>query len=115
MISLPHVVRAEGLEPPRLSPLEPKSSASTNSATPAEGNYGRFWRRNPARLNAPKPAKARRNRANFGGRGLCVIGHTYLKLWIFWLFSTPVGELAEQAPIDPRQDVRQVLGNQPQS
>jgi hypothetical protein len=31
------VVRAEGLEPPRLSPLEPKSSASTNSATPAEG------------------------------------------------------------------------------
>jgi hypothetical protein len=30
------LVRAEGLEPPRLSPLEPKSSASTNSATPAE-------------------------------------------------------------------------------
>src|SRR5262249_50361806 len=29
------MVRAEGLEPPRLSPLEPKSSASTNSATPA--------------------------------------------------------------------------------
>src|SRR5450830_723105 len=32
------VVRAEGLEPPRLSPLEPKSSASTNSATPAKGS-----------------------------------------------------------------------------
>ena len=29
------MVRAEGLEPPRFSPLEPKSSASTNSATPA--------------------------------------------------------------------------------
>jgi hypothetical protein len=29
------VVRAEGLEPPRLSSLEPKSSASTSSATPA--------------------------------------------------------------------------------
>ena len=34
------VVRAEGLEPPRLSSLEPKSSASTNSATPAEGTLG---------------------------------------------------------------------------
>ena len=31
------VVRAEGLEPPRLSSLEPKSSASTSSATPAKG------------------------------------------------------------------------------
>ena len=29
------MVRAEGLEPPRLSPLVPKTSASTNSATPA--------------------------------------------------------------------------------
>jgi hypothetical protein len=30
-------VRAEGLEPPRLSSREPKSRASTNSATPATG------------------------------------------------------------------------------
>ena len=30
------MVRAEGLEPPQLSSLEPKSSASTNSATPAD-------------------------------------------------------------------------------
>src|ERR1700729_471793 len=29
------MVRAEGLEPPRLSPPEPKSGASTSSATPA--------------------------------------------------------------------------------
>src|SRR5262249_23121778 len=29
------LVRAEGLEPPRLASLEPKSSASTSSATPA--------------------------------------------------------------------------------
>ncbi len=28
-------VRAEGLEPPRFSPPEPKSGASTSSATPA--------------------------------------------------------------------------------
>ena len=32
------MVRAEGLEPPRLSSLEPKSSASTSSATPAKGS-----------------------------------------------------------------------------
>src|SRR5450759_3847715 len=32
------VVRAEGLEPPRLSSREPKSRASTNSATPAKGS-----------------------------------------------------------------------------
>ncbi len=32
------MVRAEGLEPPRVTPLEPKSSASTNSATPAAGH-----------------------------------------------------------------------------
>jgi hypothetical protein len=32
------MVRAEGLEPPQLSSLEPKSSASTNSATPARAN-----------------------------------------------------------------------------
>ena len=31
------MVRAEGLEPPRLSAPEPKSGASTNSATPAQG------------------------------------------------------------------------------
>src|SRR3954452_20648690 len=30
------LVRAEGLEPPQLSSLEPKSSASTSSATPAD-------------------------------------------------------------------------------
>jgi hypothetical protein len=34
------LVRAEGLEPPRLSSLEPKSSASTNSATPAREKRG---------------------------------------------------------------------------
>jgi hypothetical protein len=34
------VVRAEGFEPPRLSSREPKSRASTNSATPAKGTFG---------------------------------------------------------------------------
>ena len=34
------LVRAKGLEPPHLSILEPKSSASTNSATPARTRQG---------------------------------------------------------------------------
>src|SRR5204863_8585589 len=34
------LVRAEGFEPPRLSSREPKSRASTNSATPAKGTLG---------------------------------------------------------------------------
>ena len=35
LTSLSIVVRIEGLEPPRLAALEPKSSASTNFATSA--------------------------------------------------------------------------------
>jgi hypothetical protein len=34
-ISAKGMVRAEGLEPPQLASPEPKSGASTNSATPA--------------------------------------------------------------------------------
>src|SRR6202021_404296 len=37
------LVRAEGLEPPRLSSREPKSRASTNSATPAT-RWAPRWR-----------------------------------------------------------------------
>jgi hypothetical protein len=33
------LVRAEGLEPPQLASPEPKSGASTNSATPASGDF----------------------------------------------------------------------------
>lgn len=33
--TLIYMVRVEGLEPPRLSAVEPKSTASTNSAIPA--------------------------------------------------------------------------------
>ncbi len=38
--ALAKLVRAEGLEPPRLAPPEPKSDASTNSATPASKRGG---------------------------------------------------------------------------
>ena len=41
------VVRAEGLEPPQLSSPEPKSGASTNSATPAAGAGRRASRAGP--------------------------------------------------------------------
>src|SRR5215467_5144488 len=35
--SLPRLVRSRGLEPPRVAPLAPQASASTNSATTACG------------------------------------------------------------------------------
>src|SRR5262249_28680187 len=43
------MVRAEGLEPPWLAPLEPKSSASTNSATPAGSRCSTGLAAGPAR------------------------------------------------------------------
>ena len=37
LLAASRVMRAEGLEPPRLAPPAPKAGASTNSATPAAG------------------------------------------------------------------------------
>ena len=34
------MVQVKGLEPPRINPLDPKSSASTNSAIPANKKNG---------------------------------------------------------------------------
>ena len=42
-----YIVRAEGLEPPCLAALDPKSSASANFATPAKGSAKvNFFERN---------------------------------------------------------------------
>src|SRR6476620_9042451 len=49
------LVRAKGLEPPHLAILEPKSSASTNSATPART------------LEGARPITARARSATRGG------------------------------------------------
>src|SRR5262249_35020819 len=50
-----NLVRAEGLEPPRLSSLEPKSSASTSFATPAPAQIGllRIYKDSGARDASP--------------------------------------------------------------
>src|SRR5262249_11213756 len=84
------LVRAEGLEPPRLATREPKSRASTNSATPAEGTSAPY--------NHIRAA---------GRRGL-------------YHAETPVhtrkraGDLApEEPPIDRGQRLREVFRNQP--
>src|SRR5690606_42144842 len=50
------VVRARGVEPPRLGALEPKSSASASSATPAQGPAGRVGARvYPKKSGQSKP------------------------------------------------------------
>lgn len=62
------VVRAEGLEPPKLAPLEPKSSVSTSSTTPAHGTRFGAMRRPEGRrrtgrrvagrlISSPPPAR----------------------------------------------------------
>jgi squalene synthase HpnC len=58
------MVRVEGLEPTHLAALEPKSSASTNSATLAQvaENYSRFVPKTPTRTPPrPKPTPATYN------------------------------------------------------
>ena len=54
------MVRAEGLEPPHLSILEPKSSASTNSATRADAEGARAYSKDAPRGN-PRPAQLARS------------------------------------------------------
>src|SRR5689334_19020277 len=52
------VVRSRGLEPPRVAPLAPQASASTNSATTAEGmNASRRPRVEGARCNKSTPTE----------------------------------------------------------
>src|SRR3954470_10962204 len=52
------LVRSRGLEPPRVAPLAPQASASTNSATTAEGmNASRRPRVEGARCNKSTPAE----------------------------------------------------------
>src|SRR5947208_10173742 len=52
------LVRAKGLEPPHLSILEPKSSASTSSATPAGPPVARPYNRDGARGKGTEQALA---------------------------------------------------------
>jgi hypothetical protein len=56
------VVRKEGLEPTRLAALEPKSSASTNSATFAHPIPKRIGEFNRAILPDPAPSRYLANR-----------------------------------------------------
>jgi hypothetical protein len=66
------VVRAEGFEPPRLSSLEPKSSASTNSATPALGRARRRPIRRAARLISGRTASYQKKGSAPGATGFRV-------------------------------------------
>src|SRR5215467_14611620 len=63
--SLPRLVRSRGLEPPRVAPLAPQASASTNSATTACG-VGAPDRR-PCTQAADVTARLRPDKAARGG------------------------------------------------
>src|SRR6185312_10233733 len=68
IMSGPRLVRAEGLEPPRLSSREPKSRASTSSATPAKGITGPSEPGRAARLiSCINDAAHGKNWPEFGG------------------------------------------------
>ncbi len=54
------LVRAEGLEPPQLSSLEPKSSASTSSATPADSIIVRPRCRGRRAYNMGPPVRSKK-------------------------------------------------------
>ena len=54
------LVRAEGLEPPQLSSLEPKSSASTSSATPADSIIVRPRCRGRRAYNMGAPVRSKK-------------------------------------------------------
>src|SRR5579863_6580592 len=74
------MVRAEGLEPPRLSPPEPKSGASTNSATPASRRLAweaRRIGRGLYHLAPAAPQKKRRRRPTWISRGKPLVPDQY--------------------------------------
>src|SRR4030081_2855129 len=67
----PKLVRPRGLEPPRVAPLAPQASASTNSATTADGLAGRIGRAPKARRRCNKsvaPGQGRRGASPLVGR-----------------------------------------------
>jgi hypothetical protein len=55
-------VRAEGLEPPRFSPPEPKSGASTSSATPASASKASRNHSGQLYSNAARPPQQKSER-----------------------------------------------------
>ncbi len=105
------MVRAEGLEPPHLAAAGPKPAASTNSATPAEVKITDGSRRNPARLNATIPAKARLNSPGPSvtpaeNRDLAHAPSSSL---------APAAKARQQTPVDAWKHFREVFGNQPRA
>src|SRR5665213_1455222 len=100
------MVRAEGLEPPRLSSREPKSRASTNSATPAKGRSNAPWRRS-GRPQAAQSHGARRGlHSTAKSRGT-----TKMALQTRIAITSP-SETAEETAIDLRQRLAEVLGDE---
>ena len=80
------MVRAEGLEPPRLAPPEPKSGVSTNFTTPASGNpqdggaaRGEMPRERPP-IRRTQPYDRERGALAQGGRADKRLGPSFEKI-----------------------------------
>src|SRR5215471_10760996 len=73
------LVRAEGLEPPRLSSREPKSRASTSSATPASAIADLRCGRAARLISWPKHAAHDKNRRRREPSQLRILGAEALR------------------------------------
>ncbi|SBV35148.1 hypothetical protein STPYR_10078 [uncultured Stenotrophomonas sp.] len=79
----PRMVRKGGLEPPRLAALEPKSRASTNSATFA---CGRHYRRPAAKNARPEglpPGSGDKEKGTRGSGCLDLVGCQGFEPWTY--------------------------------
>src|SRR6202162_4716934 len=91
------LVRSRGLEPPRVSPLAPQASASTNSATTAYGLDASANRRgagcNKSAVPPQGPGPVGPGQRRSGARGSISVTSTAMRLPLTTTFPLATGRL----------------------